>query len=207
MVRSGCVSKRCRAASPTIIFPSRSTLTTEGHNAEPLGPGIHFGAPVCASMYAIRLNVVPKSIPTTRPIVSSTHLRAAGRDPLPPATLPPILFVRQPPNFVCSCADSKPHSFARAARFASHHQRPNPPPHPIRRQSLPVLRPLPRASPENSAPPHLAARANQQHQRHRLAPRAIHQATRSIQKLPPAIPAAPAASWSLPCARRDARAN
>src|SRR5713101_1271335 len=71
MVRSGCVSNRARAGSPTITFPSGSTLTTEGQSIEPCGPGIHFGSPVCASMYAIRLNVVPRSIPTTRPIFFS----------------------------------------------------------------------------------------------------------------------------------------
>src|SRR5271154_2200447 len=65
MVRSGCVSSRSRASSPTTIFPLRSTLTTDGHRADPYGPGIVFGTPVCASMYAIRLYVVPRSIPTT----------------------------------------------------------------------------------------------------------------------------------------------
>src|SRR5580700_5067577 len=68
MVRSGLVSRRARAGSPTIILPSSSTLTTEGQSVEPYGPGIHFGAPVCGSRYAIRLKVVPRSMPTTRPI-------------------------------------------------------------------------------------------------------------------------------------------
>ncbi len=31
-------------ASPTMIEPSASTLTTEGHSGVPYGPGIHFGA-------------------------------------------------------------------------------------------------------------------------------------------------------------------
>jgi hypothetical protein len=32
----------------------------------PDGPGMHFGSPVFASMYATRLLVVPRSIPTVR---------------------------------------------------------------------------------------------------------------------------------------------
>src|SRR5712671_1521703 len=68
MVRSGCVRRRRRAGSPTITLPSGSRLTTEGQSVEPLGPGIHFGAPVCGSIYATRLFVVPRSIPTVRAI-------------------------------------------------------------------------------------------------------------------------------------------
>src|SRR6266404_2187401 len=68
MVRSGCVSKRRRAGSPTMMLPSGSRLTTEGQSVEPFGPGIHFGVLVCESMYATRLFVVPRSIPTVRAI-------------------------------------------------------------------------------------------------------------------------------------------
>src|SRR5271167_135602 len=68
MVRSGCVSRRLRAASPTTMLPSESRLTTDGHNVLPYGPGIHFGWPVWLSVYATRLFVVPRSMPTMRPI-------------------------------------------------------------------------------------------------------------------------------------------
>src|SRR5260370_30395867 len=68
MLRSGCVSKRRRAGSPTIIPPSGSMLTTEGQSVLPDGPGIHLGCPVCASTYATRLLVVPRSIPTILPM-------------------------------------------------------------------------------------------------------------------------------------------
>src|SRR3974390_1715920 len=69
MDRSGCVSKRRRAGSPTIMLPSASRLTTDGQSVLPFGPGIHFGWPVCASTYATRLFVVPRSMPTMRPMV------------------------------------------------------------------------------------------------------------------------------------------
>src|SRR5437899_8661667 len=68
MVRSGCVSSLLRACSPTTIVPSVSALTTDGQRVFPVGPGIHFGWPVCESTYATRLFVVPRSIPTMRPI-------------------------------------------------------------------------------------------------------------------------------------------
>src|SRR6266851_325275 len=68
MVRSGWVINRRRAGSPTIIFPSGSRLTTEGHKVEPCVPTIHFGCFVCGSRYATRLLVVPRSIPTIFPI-------------------------------------------------------------------------------------------------------------------------------------------
>src|SRR5882672_5423239 len=68
MVRSGCVSNRRRAGSPTMMLPSGSTLTMDGQSVEPYGPGIHFGWPVCASRYATRLFVVPRSIPTILPM-------------------------------------------------------------------------------------------------------------------------------------------
>src|SRR5690242_21340382 len=48
--------------------PSASRLTTEGQSVLPNGPGMHFGSPVFASTYATRLFVVPRSIPTVRPI-------------------------------------------------------------------------------------------------------------------------------------------
>src|SRR6202030_87997 len=67
-VRSGWVSRRRRAGSPTTMLPSGSRLTTEGQSVEPFGPGIHFGSPVCGSTYATRLFVVPRSIPTVRAI-------------------------------------------------------------------------------------------------------------------------------------------
>src|SRR4029077_16206164 len=51
-----------------MMRPSASTLTTEGHSVLPCGPGIHFGAPVCGSVYATRLFVVPRSIPTILPM-------------------------------------------------------------------------------------------------------------------------------------------
>src|SRR5271167_1171300 len=69
MVRSGCVSRRLRAASPTTMLPSESRLTTDGHNVLPYGPGIHFGWLVCGSRYATRLLVVPRSMPTILPMV------------------------------------------------------------------------------------------------------------------------------------------
>src|SRR5277367_5234895 len=75
MERSGCVSNRRRAASPTMMLPSASRLTTEGHNVEPYGPGIHFGSFVWASMYATRLLVVPRSIPTILLMVKTAGLR------------------------------------------------------------------------------------------------------------------------------------
>ena len=50
-----------------------STLTTEGHNDDPYGPGIVLGAPLCSSMYATRLYVVPRSIPTTLPMIPLRH--------------------------------------------------------------------------------------------------------------------------------------
>src|SRR5580700_1308426 len=68
MLRSDCVSKRRRAGSPTMMLSSGSRLTTEGHSVLPFGPGIHFGVPVCGSVYATRLLVVPRSIPTILPI-------------------------------------------------------------------------------------------------------------------------------------------
>src|SRR5579859_2315109 len=71
MLRSACVSKRRRAGSPTMTLPSASRLTTDGQSVEPLGPEIHFGAPVCGSMYATRLFVVPRSIPTVRPMAAA----------------------------------------------------------------------------------------------------------------------------------------
>src|SRR6266404_4669165 len=79
MVRSGCVSKRRRAGSPTMMLPSGSRLTTEGQSVEPFGPGIHFGVLVCESMYATRLFVVPRSIPTVRAICQDL----AGADEKP----------------------------------------------------------------------------------------------------------------------------
>src|SRR5271154_701524 len=76
MVRSGCVKRRRFAASPTMMLPSASRLTTEGHSVEPYGPGIHFGSFVCGSIYATRLLVVPKSIPTIRVMVKTAGLRS-----------------------------------------------------------------------------------------------------------------------------------
>src|SRR5467141_2841610 len=63
-----------------MMLPSASRLTTEGQSVLPEGPGIHFGSPVFASMYATRLLVVPRSIPTVRPIAvirqpCSSHLQ------------------------------------------------------------------------------------------------------------------------------------
>src|SRR5260370_22218761 len=78
MVRSGCVSKRRRAGSPTITLPSGSRLTTDGQRVDPLGPGIHFGAPVCGSMYATRLFVVPRSIPTVLAIAKTLLVPTAS---------------------------------------------------------------------------------------------------------------------------------
>src|SRR5215472_320943 len=59
---------RRRAGSPTMTLPSGSRLTIDGQSVLPYGPGIHFGWPVCPSMYAARLLVVPRSIPTILPI-------------------------------------------------------------------------------------------------------------------------------------------
>src|SRR5579862_546271 len=70
MVRSGWVSRRRRAGSPTTMPPSGSRLTTEGQRVEPKGPVMHTGFFVCGSKYATRLLVVPRSIPTMRPIFS-----------------------------------------------------------------------------------------------------------------------------------------
>src|SRR5258708_35993733 len=74
MVRSGWVSRRRRAGSPTMMLPSGSRLTTEGQSVEPDGPAIQFGSPVCGSMYATRLLVVPRSIPTVRAICNLQQL-------------------------------------------------------------------------------------------------------------------------------------
>src|ERR1700722_3178691 len=82
MLRSDCVSKRRRAGSPTMMLPSGSRLTTEGHSVLPVGPGIHFGAPVCGSVYATRLLVVPRSIPTILPIFAK-HFRKSPRSRKP----------------------------------------------------------------------------------------------------------------------------
>src|SRR5215470_5545285 len=71
MVRSGCVSKRRRAGSPTMMLPSGSRLTTEGQSVPPYGPVMQAGFFVCGSKYATRLLVVPKSIPTMRAICLS----------------------------------------------------------------------------------------------------------------------------------------
>src|SRR5208337_2515359 len=70
MERSGWVSKRRRAGSPTMMPPSGSMLTTDGHSVLPDGPGIHLGSPVCASTYATKLFVVPRSMPTIFPMKS-----------------------------------------------------------------------------------------------------------------------------------------
>src|ERR1700687_3039480 len=85
MVRSGWVSNRRRAGSPTIIFPSGTRLTIEGQSVEPCGPTMHFGCFVGGSRYATRLLVVPRSIPTIFPISAK---------PLRPLSL---LVVRFPP--------------------------------------------------------------------------------------------------------------
>src|SRR6266850_753198 len=82
MVRSGCVSNRRRAGSPTMMLPSGSTLTMDGQSVEPYGPGIHFGWPVVASIYATRLFVVPRSIPTILPMFDTGAKRQAGRPEL-----------------------------------------------------------------------------------------------------------------------------
>src|SRR2546429_3993387 len=58
--------------------PSASMLTTDGHSGDPNGPGIHFGCPLCASVYATRLFVVPRSIPTIRPIPRSNLRQLFG---------------------------------------------------------------------------------------------------------------------------------
>src|SRR5712664_75438 len=76
MVRSGWVRNRGRAGSPTMILPSGSTLTMDGQRVEPYGPGIHFGWPVVASIYATRLFVVPRSIPTVRPMWKTAGAKA-----------------------------------------------------------------------------------------------------------------------------------
>src|SRR6266478_372173 len=76
MVRSGWVRNRRRAGSPTMMLPSGSTLTMDGQRVEPYGPGIHFGWPVVASIYATRLFVVPRSIPTVRPMWKTAGAKA-----------------------------------------------------------------------------------------------------------------------------------
>src|SRR5207253_9772215 len=78
IVRSGCLSRRRFAGSPTTMPPSASMLTTDGHSGDPNGPGIHFGCPLCASVYATRLFVVPRSIPTIRPIPRSNLRQLFG---------------------------------------------------------------------------------------------------------------------------------
>src|SRR5260370_9767237 len=57
-----------------MMLPSGSRLTTEGQSVEPDGPAIQFGSPVCGSMYATRLLVVPRSIPTVRAICNLQQL-------------------------------------------------------------------------------------------------------------------------------------
>src|SRR5689334_20958114 len=122
MVRSGWVSRRRPAGSPTITLPSGSRLTTEGQRVDPDGPGIHFGAPVCGSMCATRLFVVPRSIPT----VLAICLNLAGADEKPQVHKPdaelqvphlkpyaiPVPFERWSPNFLCMSGDSAAHSAA-----------------------------------------------------------------------------------------------
>jgi hypothetical protein len=59
---SGYRLMRSLAVSPTYTFPSSSTLTTEGVRFFPSLLGMIFGP--SSVKYAIKLLVVPKSIPT-----------------------------------------------------------------------------------------------------------------------------------------------
>src|SRR5579863_5160150 len=67
MVCSGDVSNNSRAGLPTTISPDLLTETTLGTSLSPSSPGMILG-PV-RSMNAIRLLVVPRSMPTTRSLV------------------------------------------------------------------------------------------------------------------------------------------
>src|ERR1700734_1868713 len=152
MVSSGSVSNRSRASSPTIIFPLAPTLTTDGKSDEPYGPGIVFGAPVCASRYATRLYVVPRSIPTTLPMIP---LRSLATLPKIPATTRPPRFLSalHPLNSGCSSAGSELRPSAPAKLTASLRPPQYRAPHPTAFRATPVPHPLPSTSPESSVRP------------------------------------------------------
>src|ERR1700683_1070049 len=132
-----------------MILPSSSTLTTDGQSGEPYGPGIHFGAPVCGSRYAIRLKVVPRSMPTTRPIlplrenlmlIVSTASLYKGQIPrsarekslrLLVPKLRPVLFARRLRDCGCSFGDSALRSYEPAKLASWLHPRRRREPHPI----------------------------------------------------------------------------
>src|ERR1700735_5263030 len=123
MVRSGSVNKRSRASSPTITLPLAPTLTTDGHNEEPYGPGIVFGAPVCASTYATRLYVVPRSIPTALPMILLRRIETLPKTlgPTMPRQFPSAL---HPLDSEYSCACSRLLSCSRAEPIAWLHRCP-----------------------------------------------------------------------------------
>src|ERR1700683_4846132 len=125
-----------------MILPSSSTLTTDGQSGEPYGPGIHFGAPVCGSRYAIKLKVVPRSMPTTRPIgpLSKTfllkvstaiHRQRTDRLKALRPKLRPVLFARRLRDCGCSFGDSALRSCEPAKLASWLHPRRRREPHPI----------------------------------------------------------------------------
>src|ERR1700678_2368009 len=194
MVRSGSVSSRSRASSPTITLPLESTLTTDGHNDDPYGPGIIFGAPVCASMYAIRLYVVPRSIPTTLPMIPLQSGSKYLNRILALTTLLQFLSARHPQDSGCSFDGSRLHSCVRATTPASRRLRQNQSSCPTAIPARTARHPRPSTSLEMFQQRRRVARAAAPCRLPRLARLVIHPAIRSVQKPLPAVPAEPAAS-------------
>src|SRR5262252_3158354 len=87
-----------------MMLPSESRLTTDGQSVLPYGPGIHFGWPVAASTYATRLFVVPRSIPTVRPMLClclCQFFRHAD-DQIPNIRTPIQMFIQSGHDFLAS---------------------------------------------------------------------------------------------------------
>src|SRR4030081_581244 len=185
MVRSGWGRRRGRAGSPTMMLPSGSRLTTEGHSVELYGPGIHLGWPVCASTYATRLLVVPRSIPTMRPINSS---------------LPVILFPRRQPGFECRSGGSAIHLSAAESLRDRIRWRWRQGPRPIVAPRSSFRRLLREVFRRNSSRRRAAWRLIRPDLRPLIWLRAIRRAIRSARTLLPAIQGELAACARLPCA-------
>src|SRR5262245_1696929 len=137
---------------------------------------MHFGLPVCASIYATRLFVVPRSIPTMRPIFSPTPL--------------PIPLLRSLQDCECTTGGLDARSSApcfsceprRRLRYPTLH------PNPLR---LPASEHLLRRVFRRSASPQRASfLLTLRHPIQPISPHAIRRATHSIQKLLRAAPVA-----------------
>src|SRR5438445_394576 len=76
----GEAARRRLLTQPERPIYSVKRLMMDGQSVEPCGPSIHFGVFVCGSRYAARLLVVPRSIPTMRPMsVSRDRRTVAGK--------------------------------------------------------------------------------------------------------------------------------